>query len=47
MTKLETLQKELTELYSNNIDALSAHDSVLIKEHRGNAFENFKKLGFE
>ena len=45
MTKLETLQNELVELYSNNTNALTAHDSTLIKEHRVKAFENFKRLG--
>ena len=45
MTKLESLQNELIELYENNTDVLSDRDSDLVKEQRFSAFESFKKLG--
>ena len=45
MTKLETLQNELIELYDNNTEVLTAQDSAWVKEQRDLAFYNFKKLG--
>jgi Fe-S cluster assembly protein SufD len=45
MTKLETLQQDLIELYNKNSGSLSAHDVPIIKNYRLAALESFKKLG--
>ncbi len=45
MTKLETLQEELIELYNNNSGNLTAHDIPFIHEYRNAALESFKRLG--
>ena len=45
MTKLETLQNELIELYDNNADVLTAQDSTWVKEQRSLDYNNFKKQG--
>jgi Fe-S cluster assembly protein SufD len=45
MTKLETIQQELTELYTNNTEVLTAQDVPFVTEHRDIAFKNFQRLG--
>lgn len=45
MTKLETLQQELIDLYDNNSDTIQAQDTSLVIASRKKAFENFKRLG--
>jgi Fe-S cluster assembly protein SufD len=45
MTKLETLEEELIELYSKNASALSVGDVPHINKLRNSAVESFKRLG--
>lgn len=45
MTKLETLQSELVNLFDDNTDVLTSNDSDWIRQQRKNALEDFKRLG--
>lgn len=45
MTKLESLQHELIELYKNNTREISIQDTPLMLHHRNQAFKNFQQLG--
>jgi Fe-S cluster assembly protein SufD len=45
MTKIESLQQELIELYTKNIDEIASVDVPLIHKVRKSAFESFRQLG--
>jgi Fe-S cluster assembly protein SufD len=45
MTKIESLQQELIDLYTKHIDEIAAVDVPLIHSIRKSAFETFKNLG--
>ncbi|MBN2486462.1 MAG: Fe-S cluster assembly protein SufD [Bacteroidales bacterium] len=45
MTKIESLQHELVELYTNNLAEISSFDNPLMNNIRNSAFESFKQLG--
>jgi Fe-S cluster assembly protein SufD len=45
MTKLETLQKELIELYNKNASTIQSEDTTVINQSRQKAFKDFEKLG--
>lgn len=45
MTKIESLQQELIDLYTQNIEEIGSIDVPLLNKIRKSAFESFKQLG--
>ncbi len=45
MTKLETLQQELIELFSENEDIIQARDTAMMSKNRKLAYEDFTRIG--
>ncbi|MBN1117919.1 MAG: Fe-S cluster assembly protein SufD [Bacteroidales bacterium] len=45
MTKLETLQHELLDLFTSNKETITGQDAPLLNEFRASAFDDFKRLG--